>query len=132
MHIAPTIRQKSTDWVLQFINIVFLLLLYFLVNGAIIEQQRSDIELPLSIIESSGQPPHDAVYINRAGDLYFHDVKISVATLAQQLATGPANRNITLVTDRQLPAVALIAMMDKLRQSGLPHMSVVTLNKPGK
>jgi biopolymer transport protein ExbD len=130
MRIAPTIRQKSTDWVLQFINIVFLLLLYFLVNGAIIEPQRQDIELPLSIVESSGQPPYDAVYINRVGELYFHETKTTIAALAQQLATGPVKRNITLVTDRQLPATTLIAVMDTLRRSGLPHMSVVTTRRP--
>lgn len=132
MQIAPVIRQKSTDWVLQFINIVFLLLLYFMVNGSIIERQRTEIELPLSVVESASNPPQDAVYIDRRGDLYFHDAKITVARLAGQLATNSVDHTITIVADKLLPAATLIAAMESLRRAGFPRLSVVTLRQPGK
>jgi hypothetical protein len=35
MKLRTVTHNKSTDWVLQFINIVFLLLLYFIITGTV-------------------------------------------------------------------------------------------------
>ena len=42
MRLAAAPLKRSTDWVLQLINIVFLCLLFFLVNGTIATQEQRD------------------------------------------------------------------------------------------
>jgi biopolymer transport protein ExbD len=126
MRIPATIRHRSTDWVLQFINIVFLLLLYFLVNGTIAESQRPDIALPVSVERQAGQPPHDAVYVGRAGDISFRGASVSPEQLAEAVR---GRTHTTVVADKALGARQLVKILDDLRQAGAGQMVLVTANQ---
>lgn len=126
MKIFAPIRQRSTDWVLQFINIVFLLLLYFLVNGSIVEQQQRDIELPMSREPHSGPPPHRALYVDSGGKLTFDGKPLSLDDVSSLLSRMESGATLTVVADRRLPAVALIGTLDQLKQKGQSHFSIIT------
>lgn len=126
MKIFAPIRQRSTDWVLQFINIVFLLLLYFLVNGSIVEQQQRDIELPMSSEPHSGPPPHRALYVDRGGKLTFDGKTLPLDDVFSLLSRMESGATLTVVADRRLSAVALIATLDQLKQKGQSNFSIIT------
>jgi biopolymer transport protein ExbD len=126
MKIFAPIRQRSTDWVLQFINIVFLLLLYFLVNGSIVEQQQRDIELPMSREPHSGPPPHRALYIDSVGKLSIGGKNLSLDEVTSLLSRMESGATLTVVADRRLSAAALIATLDQLKQSGQSSFSIIT------
>ena len=81
MQIKAVIRQRSTDWVLQFINIVFLMLLYFLVNGTVAQAPQSNIHLPLAVKSNAGLPPQNALYVDVTGKLYFQGQQVSASAL---------------------------------------------------
>ena len=49
MRIAAPPKKTSAEWVLQLINIVFLLLLFFVTNGTISNIQDVSIELPSTV-----------------------------------------------------------------------------------
>jgi biopolymer transport protein ExbD len=128
MRIPARVRQRSTDWVLQFINIVFLLLLYFLVNGTISESIRPDIILPMSINTLSGTPPHNAVYADKTGELMF---KGAVATPVVIIAALGRGRPVTIVADKTLAARSLLDILDMIRKAGGGEMTLVTTTRKG-
>ena len=129
MRIPRTTRSKSTDWVLQFINIVFLLLLYFLVNGSIVEMQQKGIELPVSLGSAEGLPPRDGIYIDRDGALFFRRKSATAEDIAKALGFGLHPYQAVVIADRQLPATRLITIVTKLREQGLARLQLVTLNQ---
>lgn len=135
MQLPASPIKRSSDWVLQLINIVFLLLLFFLVNGTIAGQQDSKIEPPKSILVTAGNPPGDAAYIAADGAMSYQgnaaSIEQMVLTLrpdAKVLESGqmvfPA---IKIVADRRLKAVALIDKLRDFRRAGFTDISLITV-----
>jgi biopolymer transport protein ExbD len=129
MRVSSTIKRQSSDWVLQFINIVFLLLLYFLINGTIAETQRPDIALPVSLSRTLGNPPHDAIYVDKTGALSFRNKPASVAAIAAQLGK-PNTGEVVVVVDKSLQATKLVTLLRQLDAAGLEQLLLITINRP--
>jgi biopolymer transport protein ExbD len=129
MRIPAMVRHKSTDWVLQFINIVFLLLLYFLVNGTIAESIRPDIALPVSLSDVPGSPPHDAVYVNADGSFSFRGKVAAPDTITAAFGKG---KPATVVADKSLNARKLVSQLELLRKAGIGQLTLLTMNRTGR
>lgn len=124
--------KRSSDWVLQLINIVFLLLLFFMVNGTIAGQQQSQIEPPKSILVTSGNPPGDAIYIDAAGGMIYRENGASAAQIAALLKSGAAEAGlpgIKVVADRRLKAALLVETLREFRRLGFTDISLITVRE---
>lgn len=125
MVIPSETRPKSSAWVLQFINIVFLILLFFLVGGTIAETPNPDILPPITLQSNSANPPQDALYVDATGETRFHG---QVQTVESFIATGAkANEQLSIIADRRLPAHALLKVIAKLNVAGLTDLKLVTV-----
>jgi biopolymer transport protein ExbD len=128
--IIPTVRrERPVDWVLQFINIVFLILLFFMVNGTIASQPRPDIFPPVAIYNEAANPPQNAVFIDRDGTVSYAGRPLTPVEFETLIASagesGDAQR--VIVADRRLPASVLIGLLSTLQSKGLPVPPIVTL-----
>ena len=130
MRIPARIRQQSTDWVLQFINIVFLLLLYFIVNGSIVEQQRLQVELPVTTSAQAGLPPRGAIYIDRNGAMSLAGEALALPDIAARLQANGGLGSVTVAADRLLPAASLLKVLDVLKSNGAGEMTIITITGP--
>lgn len=125
MRIPAQTRQQSSAWVLQFINIVFLILLFFLVGGTIAETPNQDILPPITLQNETSNPPHNALYIRANGDLVFND---QVLTMSQFLTLhAPTSQQLTIVADRRMPAHILLNTISVLRSLGIPDVVLITV-----
>ena len=125
MVIPSETRPKSSAWVLQFINIVFLILLFFLVGGTIAETPNPDILPPITLQSNSTNPPQDALYVDATGETQFHG---QVQTVESFIATGAkANEQLLIVADLRLPAHALLKIIAKLNVAGFSDLNLVTV-----
>ena len=137
MRLAAVLAKRSTDWVLQLINIVFLCLLFFLVNGTIASQQERQIVPPRSILTGGGTLPDDAVYIDASGAIKFRGAPATVpeiaATLHREKASGsPQNEQplrVELVADRTLKAATLVDVLSEFRHLDIGTRSLVTVRE---
>lgn len=118
------------DWVLQFINIVFLLLLYFIVNGSIVEQQRLQVELPVTTSIQAGLPPRGAIYIDRRGAMSLSGQPVALHDIAARLQANGGLRSVTVAADRLLPAASLLDVLDVLKSNGADEMTIITIAGP--
>jgi biopolymer transport protein ExbD len=131
MRIPSTKRQPSSDWVLQFINIVFLILLFFMVNGTIASAPRPDIDPPIAVFSEASNPPQNAVYIDRNGRMSFNGQSLNMVelerVLTEPVAGGAAPSAI--VADRRLAAATLVALLSDLQAKGIAVLPLITLKE---
>jgi biopolymer transport protein ExbD len=120
---------------LALINVVFLLLLFFVVTGTIVYQHDRSIVPPTSVMLTPGKAPADAVYIDAEGTLRFRGTPQGAAEIARTLLAGAggnaegqsAARTVQVVADRRLKARSLLAIIEELRGHGLHSLSIVTV-----
>ena len=129
MRIAPVIPRKSNDWVLQFINIVFLILLFFMVNGVIAPSPQPDILPPIAVYSDAASPPQNALYIDQGGQLSFAGRELTVAEFVELLGQARDGKDgpQAIVADRRLSAMFLINLLSELQSKGLPVPPLMTL-----
>jgi biopolymer transport protein ExbD len=125
IHIPTTQRPERNEWVLQFINIVFLILLFFLVNATIQAPPPQQISPPVSVTSEIAAPPAGALFINENGQMIWQDKPLNAAEF-QTLKNNPPK---ALYSDRNLKAQTLISLMAQLRKAGLPPIPLVTVRR---
>jgi biopolymer transport protein ExbD len=137
MHLPPHPAGSPVEPTLALINVVFLLLLFFVVTGTIVYQHDRSILPPTSLLLTPGKAPADAIYIDAEGSLSFRGEPHDAAGIARVLrADGPAEgegedgavaRTVQVVADRSLNARILLGVVRTLRDQGLHSLSIVTV-----
>jgi len=138
MQLARTNHRKKAEWQLQLINIVFLLLLFFVANGTVSNIRDTRIELPVSKAIEGTAPVGDAAYLNDNGGLSFRGTDRSPVDIAKLWHDGDHQEPphsmaapFQLLADRHLAARQLIAMLQKFRAAGFENIILVTVRETG-
>jgi biopolymer transport protein ExbD len=149
VRLPPLPVRTPIEPTLALINVVFLLLLFFVVTGTIVYQHDRSIVPPTSIALHTGKAPIDAVYVDAEGQLRFRGEAHSAADIAHALRAGSGQgsgqdadqgadqaaaaivRPIQVVADRRLRAQALLAVLADLKDEGLQSLSIVTVRDEG-
>ncbi len=123
--------KPKTDPVIALINVVFLMLVFFLLAGTIAPPIAQDLTL-VSLQDQPGSPPPDALVIHADGHLSWRGQllrldTLDVATLAAgQSGTAADQPRIRIVPDRNAPAEVLLEVAETLRRRGATEIFVVT------
>jgi len=137
MRLPPQASGSPLEPTLALMNVVFLLLLFFVVTGTIAYQHDRSIEPPTSILLRTGTAPADAILIDAEGTLGFRGQVLGPAEIATVLgvewaaAGASAARSIQVVADRRLKAQTLLAVIEDLKDHGLHSLSIVTVRDEG-
>ena len=131
MHLPPHPAGSPVEPTLALINVVFLLLLFFVVTGTIVYQHDRSILPPISMLLNPGKAPVDGIYVDADGTLRFRGEVQGAAGIALALGAGgesdPAARTVQVVADRRLRAQTLLAIVKDLKGHGLTSLSIVTV-----
>ena len=124
-------RGSSDDNMIPLINIVFLLLIFFMVAGQMRAGLVGDITLPDANLETPTPPKAIAIQIDRNGQTYLFGTPTSIEDIQQQLQALPAEQplNIALQADRELKAAQLDTLLAALR--GLSNATTSLYTKKG-
>jgi len=128
--------RRKTDWQLQLVNIVFLLLLFFVADGTLSNIRATRIELPVSTTVAGTAPVGDAAYLDASGSLSFRGAERSPTEIAGLWHDGD-NHNpprsmaapLQLLADRHLAARALIGRLQQFRAAGFENIHLVTVRE---
>lgn len=120
-------RNDSSTWVLQFINIVFLIMLFFLVGGTVSEMPDPDVSPPITLQGEAASPPQNSLYIKANGALVFNGESL---TIGEFISRWSNTKPLTIVADRQLKAHILLQDLALLRASGINDMVLTTVKFP--
>ncbi len=115
------------------INVIFLLLVFFLVAGSIHKFDVLPVELPEAISGQVLDEGHVSIVLGRYDEVLANDELITMesipAFLGQQLKHNK-ERVITIKADANLNAKNVIAVMDMIKAAGGTNLSLVTQTQP--
>ncbi|MFD0982726.1 ExbD/TolR family protein [Tropicimonas aquimaris] len=123
------VRRKSAarkEPTIALINVVFLMLIFFMIAGTLAPPLDSD----LSLVETSGleaREPPDTLIIHPDGRLSLRGRTVeSVGRFLAELPEDVRQGAIRVVPDRELPAADLVRIGGELRAAGAAGVLVVT------
>ncbi|MEL6467620.1 MAG: biopolymer transporter ExbD [Pseudomonadota bacterium] len=107
------------------INIVFLMLVFFMVAGTLSPPLDRNLAL-VSTDDLEGRPPPDALVVHADGRLSFRGTDQPDAAFYVGSLDPDAKTEVRIVPDRELPAAQLITLGRDLRRAGAGKVIIVT------
>lgn len=118
-------RKTKSEPTIALINIVFLMLIFFLVAGTLAQPLDTRLEL-VNTKDLSSRPPPNALVVHQDGTLTYRGEAVAhAAEYAAGLDEGTLAR-VLVVPDRNLSADRLVDVSQTLRQAGAGSVVVVT------
>ena len=111
------------------INVVFLLLIFFLVSGTVKQFEVIDVELPEA---SSGEVLDEGAIVlllGRHDEVILNDRPIGLMDVQEEMAESLKDhpeRIITVKADSRMDASRLISVMDQIKAAGGVNISLIT------
>ena len=135
MNLRPERREDPEVNLTPLIDVVFLLLIFFMVSTTFDREARLKIELPEATTEATQAPDEVLeIAINAAGDYFIDEQKLvnrKPETLKKAIAqTLGERRNLPLIirADGRTPHQAVVTVMDVASQLGLLQISLATVH----
>jgi len=131
-------RQKKEDDTVNLtplIDVVFLLLIFFMVSTTFTKETHLSLELP----ESEGEPMQQQkqqieILINADGSYAINGKSVVNTTLTtlkgaiEKTAEGDTSLPMVITADAKTPHQAVVRAMDAAGQLGFVHLSITTKN----
>ncbi|PHR24885.1 MAG: biopolymer transporter ExbD [Hoeflea sp.] len=128
MRIPPRLSKRSKpEPTIALINIVFLMLIFFIVAAQIAPPLEGDLKL-VSTAELENREPPDALVVMPDGLMKYRGALVTPAhyVTIKQESNPDELKSIRLVPDRELAAVKLIDIGNELRSLGAEKIMLVT------
>lgn len=120
--ITPPPPRRKRDSNIALINIVFLMLIFFLIAGTIAPPLDPELEL-VDTSELEGREPPDALVLRQDGTLIFRGAPTDPEAYMATHGSGP----VRIVPDRNASGSRLMEVTGKLRRLGAPSVFLVTV-----
>ena len=116
-------RPARGENIVPMINVVFLLLIFFLMSAQIAPRDPFDIVLPDS---ESGRdtPAEDTLFVSRQGALAFAGATGQAALRA--IAARAQDEPLTIRADAGVPAATIAALLPQLAEAGVTQTLIAT------
>jgi biopolymer transport protein ExbD len=129
---APPPRRKP-DFTLTMINIVFLLLLFFLTTGSLTNRNEAQADIPFTRDLPLEKLPRPLLLLTADGSLFLDGKAQPRATLmvdakAALAATGDPDAALNLLAQKEMAARDFLKVAQELRTGGIT-VQIVTLHQ---
>ena len=109
------------------INVIFLLLLYFMVAGNL--DSDFDIDLPVSTLSTRAEANTPVVNVERNGNIWFESRNMDITGLAAELAVPPGHGKLRIHADANVDALVISDIMNAAAQAGIFRFALVTQSR---
>ena len=121
MTFRKTSYVSEKENIVPMINIVFLLLIFFLITSSLVPRPSEIIERPFGSSDSNVQDPSyffitsnsEIMYRGQSGEIAWNLIKESNVNI------------LTIEADRNLPATKFISFLNRLSDISIPHLEMV-------
>ncbi len=129
----PPPRRDSEAGLVPLINVVFILLVFFMLVGTLSPPELLTVTPPRSTGGSGAEAGELAVLVDAQGRLAVADGRVDLAALttlaARRLGTDP-DLAVTVKADAALEAQKLLGVLEALRVAGVHRLSLLTVGGP--
>ncbi|WP_428739141.1 ExbD/TolR family protein [Sulfurimonas sp.] len=116
------------------IDMVFILLIFFMVSSTFVKDMKLDLERPGASSATRASSKVIRVYIDNQADVYIDQQPIKIwavqGKLRDMLRTS-TNKSVLVITDNSIPVEKLIELVDQCRLSGAKDVAVATNKEVG-
>ena len=117
------------------VDIVFLLLIFFMVTTIFPDNEGLVIEKPASENAAPLESDNIILKLDQHGAVYFKNRKVDLSELKQLLKSelaGKPDNSILLHADRRSTTEILVQVIDICKAAGALHLGIATDEKPAK
>lgn len=125
-------RRDSTINIAPLVDVVFLLLLFFMLSFQIAAEPAIRLSLPQSKTADAQAAEELVVSISREGSITVNEQSVTmeqVGSMIQKRLQGEIKPSIKLKADRQASVGLLVKLVDEVRLAGCATFSIVTQKK---
>ena len=132
MNLRQRVSEEPEINVISMVDIVLVLLLFFMVTSSFVHQSHLSMELPKAQQATAGEPKTPiTIDLSAAGQVRMNKQALSMADLAGQLkalAAKDPERVIVLRADKNTTQQYVIDVLDAAQEAGLTRISFATLS----
>ncbi len=133
--LADGARERNRhDQLIPMINVVFLLLTFFLIAGTIRIGDGLNIAPPEAETDGTIDAHSPVLSVETSGVLHFQGRTLppdeAVAAIRQALDAQP-HAALHIKADRQTPAVTILPLLQKLNDAGIETLRLIAVGKAG-
>ena len=124
--------QKTTsidDRIMPLINVVFLLLIFFLVAGVIKDVEPVDVDPPASVAEAESDEADLTIFIAQNGQLALGNQLLDEDDFTAQLnaaISAQPDQSVRIVADKEIDSTKVIEVLETLRTAGSSRVKLTT------
>jgi biopolymer transport protein ExbD len=112
------------------VDVVFLLLIFFMISTTFVEAPGISIKLPESASQKRKQEPEEVkVYLSRDGKIFLGDEQLDHDELGRRLRTyrdRAAGMTFLLLADEKAMHGKVVALMDLAKENGFEKLAIAT------
>ncbi len=132
MNLRPRVSEEPEINVISMVDIVLVLLLFFMVTSSFVHQSHLSMELPKAQQATAGEPKTPiTIDLSAAGQVRMNKQVVPMSDLAGQLkalAAKDPERVIVLRADKNTTQQYVIDVLDAAQEAGLTRISFATLS----
>ncbi|MBN7756537.1 biopolymer transporter ExbD [Nitratireductor aquimarinus] len=134
LRLARPTQTRQRESTIALINIVFLMLIFFLVAGTLTPPLDNDVSL-ISTIEADRSQPPDALFVTSEGEMRLRGTATDAQSFMLERVdtlgeTAARELEIKVAADRELPAAKLVDIVGALKAAGASRISIITERVP--
>jgi len=123
--------QDEDDRILPLINVVFLLLIFFMIVGSVSQVDPFDIEPPASDARETVGDDAVVVHVDAGGRLSVDGHVLDLAQLASGLSARLGRGGMVHIkADQGVEAIRVVAVLETLRGAGVQQVRLLTVQRP--
>ena len=122
-------RRRVTINITSLIDVLFLLLIFFMVSSTFLERPGMKLDLPKAAQKESVRMEGYTLFSTRDDKLYLNDESVQIGELESKLrkiAPEIEGEGIVLQADEQVRYGLVVEVMDIIKQSGIKKIIVAT------
>lgn len=116
------------------IDIVFILLIFFMVTTTFVKDMKLDLERPKANSAVAASSKAIRLFIDRNGDTYLDGESVRlwlIQSKLRDLLSTASNKIVLVVTDEGVAAGRLVEVVDQARLAGAESVGVATKKEAG-
>ncbi len=114
------------------VDVVFLLLLFFMLASHLIREPAINIRLPESKTAAAHSERAGTIHITKNNEIYFMDKRVGIENLRKAIRQFPSSDEkvfLRIRADREADVGILVNVIDEVKLSGITNFSIVTERK---
>ena len=111
------------------VDVVFLLVVYFLINATLVKNPNIKIKLPKSMTAKSEAKKNIVIQITKGNQVLLNDLPVTMKQLPIELSKIVKNRKenqVIIRGDKDSSYQKLITVIDYVNQAGINHFNLAT------